>query len=63
MEVAAQAVSMLAAIMAALLAEPMCAVAWPWALALVPLPSVRHAITTAPHADITPIRLVIEFVC
>jgi hypothetical protein len=36
-------------------------VAWPWAL--VPLPSVRHAITTAPHADIIPIRLVIEFVC
>jgi hypothetical protein len=35
--------------MAALLAEPMCVGAWP--LALVPL-SVRHAITTAPHADI-----------
>jgi hypothetical protein len=50
-----------ASLMAALLAEPMCAGAWPWAL--VPLPSVRHAITTAPHADIIPIRLVTEFVC
>jgi hypothetical protein len=52
---------MQARIMVSIMAEPMCVGAWPWAL--VPLPSVRHAITTAPHADITPIRLVTEFVC
>jgi len=65
--VATQGLSMPAAsIMAALLTEAMCAVAWRWVLVplpSVPLPSVRHAITTRPHADITPIRLVIEFVC
>jgi hypothetical protein len=44
---------------ASIMAEPMCAVAWPWAL--VPLPSAVPS-TTA-NADITAIRVVIEFVC
>jgi hypothetical protein len=44
---------------ASIMVEPMCGVAWPWAL--VPLPSAVPS-TTA-NADITAIRVVIEFVC
>jgi len=42
-------------IMAALIVEPMCAEAWPWALAPLPLVQLSQprGITTASHADIT----------